>query len=167
MAVAYIQEFPITNRSTATFDFVAEKIGDGPFDGLIAHSAGFDDEAGVFRILDIWESQEHAQRFLDEHVQPLVDQGPDAFPNPDNFTQPTRDGFYEAPPRREPGRCSRDLLVGHTDLVPRSALRWTREKVGRAVSGHGSAEERVQIIPGACHGSSPRALVRARRGPGS
>ncbi len=95
MAVAYIQEFPITNRSTENFDFVAEKIGDGPFDGLIAHSAGFDDEAGVFRILDIWESQEHAQRFLDEHVQPLVDQGPDAFPNPDNFTQPTRDGFYE------------------------------------------------------------------------
>ena len=95
MAVAYIQEFPITNRSTENYDFVAEKIGDGPFDGLIAHTAGFDDEARVFRILDIWESQEHAQRFLDEHVQPLIDQGPDAFPNPDNFTQPTRDGFYE------------------------------------------------------------------------
>ena len=95
MAVAYIQEFPITNRSTENYDFVAEKIGDGPFDGLIAHTAGFDDEAGVFRILDIWESQEHAQRFLDEHVQPLVDQGPDAFPNPGNFTEPTRDGFYE------------------------------------------------------------------------
>ena len=88
MAVAYIQEFPITNRSTENYDFVAEKIGDGPFDGLIAHTAGFDDEAGVFRILDIWESQEHAQRFLDEHVQPLVDQGPDAFPNP--ATSPSR-----------------------------------------------------------------------------
>jgi hypothetical protein len=95
MAVAYIQEFPITNRSTENYDFVAEKIGEGPFDGLIAHTAGFDDEAGVFRILDIWESQEQAQRFLDEHVQPLVDQGPDAFPNPGNFTPPTRDGFYE------------------------------------------------------------------------
>jgi len=95
MAVAYIQEFPITNRSTENYDFVAEKIGDGPFDGLIAHTAGFDDEAGVFRILDIWESQEHAQRFLDEHVQPLIDQGPEAFPNPGNFTQPTRDGFYQ------------------------------------------------------------------------
>jgi hypothetical protein len=95
MAVAYIQEFPIADRSTANYDFVADKIGDGPFDGLIAHSAGFDDEAGVFRIIDLWETQEQAERFLAEHVQPLVDQGPTAFPNPDNFTQPTRDGFYE------------------------------------------------------------------------
>ena len=45
MAVAYIQEFTIQNRSTENYDFVAEKIGDGPFDGLIAHTAGFD-EAG-------------------------------------------------------------------------------------------------------------------------
>jgi hypothetical protein len=95
MAVAYVQEFPIQNRSTENYDFVAAKIGDGPFDGLIAHSAGFDDEAGVFRILDIWESREQGERFLAEHVQPLVDEGPQAFPNPDNFTQPTRDGFYE------------------------------------------------------------------------
>ena len=95
MAVAYVQEFPIENRSTENYDFVAAKIGDGPFDGLIAHSAGFDDEAGVFRILDIWESREQGERFLAEHVQPLVDEGPQAFPNPDNFTQPTRDGFYE------------------------------------------------------------------------
>jgi hypothetical protein len=95
MAVAYIQEFPIVNRSTDNYDFVAEKIGDGPFDGLIAHTAGFDDEAGVFRILDIWESQQQAQQFIEEHVQPLIDQGPDAFPNPGNFTEPTRDGFYE------------------------------------------------------------------------
>jgi hypothetical protein len=95
MAVAYIQEFPIQERSTANYDFVAEKIGEGPFDGLIAHSAGWDDEAGVFRILDIWETREQAERFLAEHVNPLIEQGPDAFPNPDNFTQPTRDGFYE------------------------------------------------------------------------
>ena len=95
MAVAYIQEFPIANRSTENYDFVADKIGEGPFDGLIAHSAGFDDDAGVFRIIDIWESRDQAQRFLDEHVQPLMEQGPDAFPRPDNFTEPTRDGFYE------------------------------------------------------------------------
>jgi hypothetical protein len=95
MAVAYIQEFPITNRSTENYDFIAEKIGDGPFEGLIAHTAGFDDEAGVFRIFDIWESREQAQQFIEEHVQPLIDQGPEAFPNPGNFTPPTRDGFYE------------------------------------------------------------------------
>ena len=95
MAVAYIQEFAIADRSTTNYDFVADKIGEGPFDGLIAHTAGFDDEAGVFRIFDVWESREQAERFLAEHVQPLVEQGPGAFPNPETFTMPTRDGFYE------------------------------------------------------------------------
>ena len=95
MAVAYIQEFPIEARSTKNYDFVADKIGEGPFDGLIAHTAGWDDEAGVFRILDIWETREQAERFLAEHVQPLMELGPNAFPDPDNFSPPTRDGFYE------------------------------------------------------------------------
>ena len=36
MAVAYIQEFAIGDRSTQNYDFVADKIGAGPFDGLIA-----------------------------------------------------------------------------------------------------------------------------------
>ena len=93
MAVAYIQAVPIQDRSTANYDFVAEKIGDGPFEGLIAHTAGFDDDAGVFRILDVWETRADAERFLAENVQPLVEQGPQAFPNPDSFTEPTRDGF--------------------------------------------------------------------------
>jgi hypothetical protein len=95
MAVAYVQEFPIVDRSTTNYDFVAGKIGEGPFEGLIVHTAGFDEEDGVFRILDVWESREHAERFLAEHVQPLVEQGPSAFPNPDAFTVPSRDGFYE------------------------------------------------------------------------
>jgi hypothetical protein len=95
MAVVYIQEFPITDRSTTNYDFVAGKVGEGPFDGLIAHTAGFDDEAGVFRILDVWETREQADRFLAEHVQPIVDQGPGAFPSPDSFAPPSRDGFYE------------------------------------------------------------------------
>ena len=95
MAVVYIQEFPIADRTTTNYDFVADKIGDGPFDGLIAHTAGFDDDAGVFRNLDVWESREQAERFLAENLQPLVDQGPQAFPAPENFTEPTRDGFYE------------------------------------------------------------------------
>lgn len=95
MAVAYIQEFPIGDRSTSNYDFIAEKIGDGPFQGLIAHTAGFDDEGGVFRILDVWETREDAERFFAEQVTPLVEQGPEAFPNPDNFTEPSREGFYE------------------------------------------------------------------------
>ena len=95
MAVAYVQEFPITERSTENYDFINEKIGTGPFDGLIAHTAGFDDEAGVFRIFDIWESKEQAQQFIEEHLQPVIDLGPDAFPNPGAFGPPPQDRFYE------------------------------------------------------------------------
>jgi hypothetical protein len=39
--------------------------------------------------------REQGERFVAEHVQPLIDQGPSAFPDPDNFTEPTRDGYYE------------------------------------------------------------------------
>jgi hypothetical protein len=95
MAVVYIQEFPTADRSTQNYDFIADQIGDGPFDGLIAHTAGFDDEAGVFRIMDVWETREQADRFIAENLQPLVGQGPAAFPNPEAFTEPTRDGFYD------------------------------------------------------------------------
>ncbi len=95
MAVAYIQEFAIVDHATENYDFVAGKIGDGPFDGLIVHTAGFDDEAGVFRILDVWETREHGGKFLAEHLAPMIEQGPDAFPNPSAFTMPTREGFYE------------------------------------------------------------------------
>jgi len=95
MAVAYVQEFAIADRSTTNYDWVKDQIGEGPFDGLICHTAGFDDDAGVFRILDVWESREQGERFLAEHVQPLIEQGPSAFPNPDSFTPPTRDLFYE------------------------------------------------------------------------
>src|SRR2546421_13115083 len=95
MAVAYVQEFPIADRSTQNYDFVADKIGDGPFDGLIAHTAGFDDETGVVRIFDVWETREQAERVIAEHVQPLVEQGAGGFPHPGAFTEPTRDGVYE------------------------------------------------------------------------
>jgi hypothetical protein len=96
MAVAYIQEFEIVTRSTANYDHVAERVqGGDPIEGLILHTAGFDDEGGVFRIFDIWESREHADRFLAERIQPLIDAGPETFPDAGSFTSPTREGFYE------------------------------------------------------------------------
>ena len=95
MAIAYIQEFPAGDGSTTNYDFLAEKIGTGPFDGLIIHSAGFDEKDGVFRIFDIWESKEQAQQFIEEHLQPWLGQGPGAFPNPDNFFPPSKDEFIE------------------------------------------------------------------------
>lgn len=95
MAVVYVQEFTIENRSTANYDFAKEQIGDDPIDGLIVHTAGFDDDAGVFRIMDVWESPEQAQRFLDERIKPMMAQGFEAFPDPAGATPPTREGFYE------------------------------------------------------------------------
>jgi hypothetical protein len=38
---------------------------------LIAHTAGFAG-GGVFRIFDIWESEEAAARFREERLMPIV-----------------------------------------------------------------------------------------------
>jgi hypothetical protein len=95
MAIAFIQEFAIADRSTTNYDFVKERLGDDLIDGLIIHTAGFDDDNNVFRILDVWESREQAERFLSERIQPMMDEGPQAFPNPESFAPPTREGFYE------------------------------------------------------------------------
>lgn len=95
MAVAFVQEFAIVNRSTTNYDYVKERLGDDPIDGLIIHTAGFDDDNNVFRIFDVWESREQADRFLAERIQPMIDEGPQAFPEPGSFAPPTREGFYE------------------------------------------------------------------------
>ncbi len=89
MPVAFIQEFAIETRSTTNYDTVKERLGDAPIDGLIVHTAGFDDDSGVFRILDVWESREHGERFL-EHVMAIV--GSEL---PADAPRPTRQGFYE------------------------------------------------------------------------
>ena len=39
-----------------------------PPDGAIFHAAWFED-AGI-RVFDVWETREHFQRFLDQHVMP-------------------------------------------------------------------------------------------------
>jgi len=64
MAIIWIQEFAVenVNWSTANYDFAKEQIGDDPIDGLIVHTAGFDKDAGVFRLMDVWESREQAAR---------------------------------------------------------------------------------------------------------
>ena len=59
MAVVYVQEFAVEdgNWSTANYDFAKEQIGgERRSMVLIVHTAGFDKDAGVFRIMDVWES---------------------------------------------------------------------------------------------------------------
>jgi hypothetical protein len=94
MAVAFVQEFEIVSgdRSTTNYDAVAERIGDEAPSGLIVHTAGFDEERGVFRILDVWESQEDARRFIDERLMPIVEE---LLAGRDDAPPPSREYFYE------------------------------------------------------------------------
>jgi hypothetical protein len=83
MAVAVIQEFPIVgdDRTTTNYDRVQEALGvrDNPPAGGLVHTAGFDEDAGVFRIFDVWESEEAWNAFFNDRllpiVQPLMDEG--------------------------------------------------------------------------------------------
>ena len=82
MASAYVQEFAIIDGDTSTtnYDEVVAALGmEAAPDGLIVHTSGFDNEAGVFRIFDVWESQEAWLRFNDQRliplIQPMIDSG--------------------------------------------------------------------------------------------
>jgi hypothetical protein len=92
VAVAYVQEFTIVDHETKNYDQINARLDLGnPPAGLIVHTAGFDDEAGVFRIFDIWESEEAAQKFHEERLDPLIGEVLGADPT---ATPPTRSGFY-------------------------------------------------------------------------
>jgi hypothetical protein len=83
MPFAVIQEFPIegSDRTTTNYDRVQEALGtrENPPAGGLVHSAGFDEKAGVFRIFDVWESEEAWNAFLNDRltpvVRPLMEQG--------------------------------------------------------------------------------------------
>lgn len=98
MAVAYVQEFKIVDGDTSTtnYDAVMEKLklATAP-DGLVVHTAGFDHDAGVFRIFDVWETREQGDRFTNETLQPILDEIMAAHPNPESLTQPDRETWYE------------------------------------------------------------------------
>ena len=77
MAVAVIQDFPLdgADRTTTNYDRVQEALGtrDNPPAGGLMHSAGFDEQAGVFRIFDVWESREAWDAFLNDRLMPVVE----------------------------------------------------------------------------------------------
>jgi hypothetical protein len=83
MPFVVIQEFPIEggDRSTPNYDRVQEALGtrENPPAGGLVHTAGFDEEAGVFRIFDVWESEDAWNTFMHERllpvVQPMLDGG--------------------------------------------------------------------------------------------
>ncbi len=73
----------------------------------------WDEEAGVFRILEVWETHEEADRFRRERLIPAIEQGP---ANPDNTAPPDREAatscttWYAGPRlsrlRHRPPACS-------------------------------------------------------------
>jgi hypothetical protein len=73
VAIAFIQEWRDAAPGTSNYDAISERLDaqSNPPEGLIAHTAGRDSN-GVFRIFDIWESLEQAQRFRDERLMPIV-----------------------------------------------------------------------------------------------
>lgn len=75
MAFAFVTEFPIQgdDRTTTNYDAVNDRLTDEEApDGLVLHYAGFDEEAGVFRVVNIWDSQAQGQAYLDDKVMPAV-----------------------------------------------------------------------------------------------
>lgn len=93
MAVASIQEWRNASPGTDNYDAVAARINaqSSPPEGLIAHTAGRDG-SGVFRIFDIWETREHAERFQEQRVMPIVSE---LMGQRDNMTPPDVQEMYE------------------------------------------------------------------------
>src|SRR3954447_5367740 len=100
VAIAFVQEFQIQNGDTSTtnYDAVVAALGaqDAP-DGLLIHTAGFDHDAGVFRIFDVWESREQGEKFISERLNPVIEpMMAEAMEKGDtSLTPPTREGWYE------------------------------------------------------------------------
>jgi hypothetical protein len=77
MAYAHVTEFDSgDDLSTINYDAMMERINAGGApDGLIHHSAGFDDN-GVFRMYEVWESPGQRDRFVEERLAPILAEGP-------------------------------------------------------------------------------------------
>ena len=97
MAVAYVQEFTINDGDTSTtnYDAVSDALSlkSAPA-GLIAHTAGFDHDRGVFRIFDVWESRDAGQQFMDSKLMPIVEQMAADRPA-EEFAPPSAEYWYD------------------------------------------------------------------------
>jgi hypothetical protein len=82
MAVLRIVQPPMVTKEMYDAVNAQMDIDATPPDGLIMHSAGEVD--GTFQIVDVWESEQHAQRFDAERLASAVAAvaGPDAPPGP-------------------------------------------------------------------------------------
>lgn len=97
MAVAYIQEFPIVDGdlSTTNYNRISEALNltSAP-DGLIVHTAGFDQTDGTFRIFDVWQTREQGDRFVNEQLGPILERFMAEAPE-GSFAPPALDTWYD------------------------------------------------------------------------
>jgi len=72
MAIIRIVRPPMVTAET--YDAVNAKMGieHAPPEGLIMHTAGEVD--GQWQIVDVWESEEHAQRFGEDRLGPAIEE---------------------------------------------------------------------------------------------
>jgi hypothetical protein len=75
MPIVIIQDFPEeeTERSTANYDAISRRLQDSgaiPPEGCHLHCTGWTGHG--FQIIEIWDSREQFDRFLADHVMPLV-----------------------------------------------------------------------------------------------
>jgi hypothetical protein len=68
MTYAFTQDVPIDR---AFYERITAGLGDTPPDGLVVHLVTERDEGGL-RYIDVWESQAHWDRFVDERLHPVV-----------------------------------------------------------------------------------------------
>jgi hypothetical protein len=100
VAIAYLQEFEIRGGDTSTTNYdalnSALNLQEAP-DGLLIHTAGFDHDAGVFRIFDVWETREHGEKFMTEKLTPIIERmaAEAAEKEDETFIPPTRQAWYE------------------------------------------------------------------------
>jgi hypothetical protein len=100
VAIAYVQEFKIEDGDTSTKNYdavvAALNLEDAPA-GLLIHTAGFDHDAGVFRIMDVWESRADGEKFINERLNPVIEPmaAAAAERGDTSFSPPTRETWYE------------------------------------------------------------------------
>ena len=100
MPIVYIQEFKIEGGDTSTrnYDAVVADLNlqEAPA-GLLIHTAGFDLDAGVFRIMDVWESRDAGEKFINERLNPVIEPmaAAAAASGDTSFSPPSRETWYE------------------------------------------------------------------------
>jgi hypothetical protein len=100
VAIAYLQEFTIQDGDTSTTNYdavtAALDLQEAP-DGLLIHTSGFDHDAGVFRIFDVWQTREQGERFIKERLNPIIEpmMAAAAQSGDTTLTPPSRETWYE------------------------------------------------------------------------